>query len=259
MTIQFGEKLLNLSPSLAARIGLDEAVLAQLIFELSHVCPSKQLGSKEWFYLAPERWPELVPFWNMTQLDRIFQNLENLKVVERHFNENGQFLVRLIPDNAFNPAASQQTDRLNTSESRPVVATSKSNVQQTYAARQRNQNQSGLPSFMLDESQNFSNQPAYKSEISVDWKPDTELVLQRLMAERIPSTFIKEQLPDFVTYHMEVKTMAADWNSRFIQWVKKSWAKLGYGNTMTNGQSNPRQEQRDEVKRHIMDIHDTNW
>ena len=50
MNIQFGEKLLHFSPTLAAQIGLDEAVLAQLVFELSHICPTKTLESVDCFY-----------------------------------------------------------------------------------------------------------------------------------------------------------------------------------------------------------------
>jgi hypothetical protein len=259
MNIQFGERLLGLSPTLAAQIGLEEAVLAQLVYELSHICPTKTLQQKEWFYLAPERWQELIPFWNMTKLDTIFRNLESIKLVERYHNQNGQFLVRLIPDNAFHPATAAQ-NRVEQPVQRPAM-TAQNHLQQygrNNAARTRNQQHAGLPTFMIEQTQQFSQQSNYRSAMESNWRPDEKMLVPRLMADNIPVDFAREQLPDFISHYSETGVVAADWNTRFIRWVKEEWAKLsrnGYGQQPQN----KRQDQRDEVRRKIMDIYDTNW
>jgi|GEM_PF-979080 hypothetical protein len=260
MNIQFGEKLLHFSPTLAAQIGLDEAVLAQLVFELSHICPTKTLESVDWFYLAPERWPELVPFWNMTKINAIFLNLEQLKIVERHFNPNGQFLIRLMPNNAFHPAG----ERANSTQSVPLGEKPAAQIQQqthtqVNSARQRNQAHSGLPTFMIEQSQQLQTEPAYKSAITQEWTPDKNFLVPRLVAENIPGSFVGEQLPNFIGHHVETGTLAADWNSRFVRWVKEEWAKLARPGYKSGTPHNQRQEKRDEVRRQIMDINDTNW
>lgn len=254
MNIQFGEKLLSVSPSLAAQIGLEEAVLAHLVFELSHVCPVKKVANEDWFYLAPERWPELVPFWNMTKIDQIFKNLERLKIIERQFNDNGQFLIRLVPDNAFHPAA----ERNNSARSipKPIQQRFPENIN---PARQRNQNHADLPTFMIEQSQQLQNRQSYKSPITQNWMPDKNLLIPRLVAENIPGEFVNEQLPGFISYHMETGTTAADWNSRFIRWVKEEWTKLSRPGFQGSSKSTQRQEQRDEVRRKLMDIRDTSW
>lgn len=251
MNIQFGEKLLNVSPSLAAQIGLEEAVLSQLIFELSHICPVKKVNELDWFYLAPERWPELIPFWNMTKIDQVFKHLERLKIVQRHFNDNGQFLIRLVPDNAFHPAAERKAPV------RTLPQWPKQNI--INPARQRNQNHSDLPTFMIEQSQQLQNKQAYKSPITQNWTPDKNLLIPRLAAENIAVEFVYEQLPDFISYHLETGTSAADWNSRFIRWVKEEWSKLSRPGFQGQSKSTQRQEQRDEVRRKLMDIRDTNW
>ena len=258
MNIQFGEKLLNVSPSLAAQIGLEEAVLCQLVFELSHLCPTKTLDGVDWFYLAPERWPELVPFWNMTKINTIFLNLEQLKILERHFNPNGQFLIRLVPDNAFHPAA----ERVSPSKPMNVIPrqpTKNSQPTQINSARQRNQNHSDLPTFMIEQSQQLQTEAAFKGPMTADWVPDKNLLIPRLVAENIPSAFVGEQLPNFISHYIETATLAADWNSRFIRWVKEEWAKLARPGYKSHNPTTQRQEQRDEVRRNIMDINDTNW
>lgn len=267
MNIQFGEKLLNVSPSLAAQIGLEEAVLAQLVFELSHVCPVKQLENADWFYLAPERWPELIPFWNMTKINEVFKNLESLKIVQRQYNQNGQFLIRLVPNNAFHPG-SERSARLN-SQPTPNMKIDASNVsyqdpvarntQQMNPARQRNQYHGDLPTFMIEKSQQFQSRQAIKTCITPQWIPDTNLLIPRLASENIPTEFAYEQLGNFIGKHLEQGTEAADWNSRFIQWVIRGWTMLSSQGTNMQSRVTQRQEQRDEVRRKIMDIHDTNW
>lgn len=260
MNIQFGEKLLHFSPSLAAQIGLEEAVLAQLVFELSHICPTKTLEGVDWFYLAPERWPELVPFWNMTKINGIFLNLEQLKIVERHFNPNGQFLIRLVPNNAFHPAGERanSTQPVTLSKASPQPALRRSSVQ-VNSARQRNQTHSALPTFMIEKRQQLDAEPAYKVAMTPDWTPDKAFLVPRLVSENIPGTFVGEQLPNFVGHYLETGTLAADWNSRFVRWVKEEWAKLARPSYQGTNQLNQRQEQRDEVRRKIMDINDTDW
>jgi hypothetical protein len=83
-------------------------------------------------------------------------------------------------------------------------------------------------------------------------------VVPRLHAETIPNDFVLEQMPNFRGYYIETGTLAADWNSRFVRWVKSEWAKLARP-SYKPGTHNERQEKRDEVRRKIMDINDTNW
>jgi len=262
MKIQFGERLLGLSPTLAAQIGLEEALLAQLVYELSYICPNKNLMGKEWFYLAPKRWQELIPFWNMSKLNQIFRNLEAIKMIERHHNENGQFLIRLVPDNAFHPAtvANPQVDHQPQPMRPPQEAANQAARIGNNAARARNQQHGGMPTFMIEHSQNFQQRQSYRSAMAEDWQPDKKMLIPRLLADNISVDFAREQLPNFKSHYMETGATAADWNTRFIRWVKEEWAKVNRpGYYSGNVQTAQRQEKRDEVRRALSDIYDTSW
>jgi len=112
---------------------------------------------------------------------------------------------------------------------------------------------------MIEQSQQLQTEPAYKSAITQEWTPDKNFLVPRLVAENIPGSFVGEQLPNFIGHHVETGTLAADWNSRFVRWVKEEWAKLARPGYKSGTPHNQRQEKRDEVRRQIMDINDTNW
>jgi len=230
MDIHFSEKLLQFSPKLAAQIGLEEAVLAQLVFESSHFCPTKTVEGVDWFYMPAERWTDLLSFWDATKINAMFLNLERRKILDRQFIPNGQFLIRLLPNSDIDAAQGHTQDN-----------------------SERQQNPSGLPAYMDNTIT-----PTYKTAMTPEWTPDPKFVVPRLHAETIPNDFVLEQMPNFRGYYIETGTLAADWNSRFVRWVKSEWAKLARP-SYKPGTHNERQEKRDEVRRKIMDINDINW
>ena len=82
------EPHLQTSPTLAAKFGLNEAiVLQQLHFRLSN-SPLKY-GGYTWYHHTYAKWQKQFPFWSERTISRIFVGLENqgLIVSTQHYNE----------------------------------------------------------------------------------------------------------------------------------------------------------------------------
>ncbi len=76
------EPPLQVLPSLACKIGLNEAiVLQQLHFWIENSKTGKTIDGKKWVYNTYNGWVENFPFWSERTIQRAFLNLEKLGLV----------------------------------------------------------------------------------------------------------------------------------------------------------------------------------
>lgn len=59
--------------------------------------------------------------------------------------------------------------------------------------------------------------------IAPNWQPDGEL-LKRIAEHNIPDYFIRQQLPEFVTYWRERGEISHSWGAKFLKDIVKKWA-----------------------------------
>lgn len=80
MSLLINESPLQVLPSLAAQIGLNEAIILQQ----AHYWLGKttyEFDNHKWFYKTYEDWQSEFPFWSNTTIRRTIQNLEKLGIL----------------------------------------------------------------------------------------------------------------------------------------------------------------------------------
>ena len=87
MSLLISESPLQISPSLANRIGLNEAIVLQQMHCL--VAQSNNiLNGKKWVCISVEEWQKQFPFWSVGSLRRTIISLRKLGlVVAENFNQ----------------------------------------------------------------------------------------------------------------------------------------------------------------------------
>jgi len=73
--------------------------------------------------------------------------------------------------------------------------------------------------------------------IPANWQPSEE-VFDVLRLANIDLTFARELIPEFVLYWQDSKQVHTSWNTRFLQYSKRQWAKR-HETGSTNANSNP--------------------
>lgn len=177
---------MQFSPTLAATIGLREAVLYQLLVEHSAF-----LGQGEWSVCDIERLIAIAPFWGRSDLFELLSALQDADLIRVGSNLNGsvqnfRYLI-LGASNDENTHKSKPTVVASTREAPPPTA--------HYGP----------------------------THISVSWRPTQEAIdyLQSVMG--IPAAFIEDHIGIFVTHNRESGEQKASWNSAFIRYVSSRW------------------------------------
>jgi len=178
------ERPILVYPSLAATLGLEEAVLLSQLSELAAAATSEVRQGFRWHCIQCQQLRESLPFWDDRDIQRVSRSLHAkgvLLVGHSHFGETPEFRM------AFNERVSQADGRLR----RP-------------AAPAKNRSSVG------------------KNTIPGNWQPDTHTMAQ-LAQHNIPENFAFEQLPEFVTYWRESGEAQRSWGAKFISWVIRKW------------------------------------
>lgn len=79
-TLLIDESPLQVLPSLAARIGLNEAIVLQQIQYWTRVSGHKREG-RTWIYNSAKAWQEQFPFWSIRTIERIIASLREKKLI----------------------------------------------------------------------------------------------------------------------------------------------------------------------------------
>ncbi|MFJ7183821.1 hypothetical protein [Lysinibacillus xylanilyticus] len=79
MNLLINEPPLQVLPTLAAEIGLNNAIVLQNKYWL-RVSTNERDGHK-WVYKTIDEWHEEIPFWSKRTLERVIQSLEDTEIL----------------------------------------------------------------------------------------------------------------------------------------------------------------------------------
>ncbi|MEQ8312843.1 MAG: DnaT-like ssDNA-binding domain-containing protein [Gammaproteobacteria bacterium] len=183
-----------ISPTLAATIGLEEAVLLQTLSELlKHRGLTRTAQSnRRWLNIDHKELGELLPFWQQDKIRKLLESLKNLGLVISENVEGGDKIWVAIdqasPDSLL--PAKKQAASSSAEQAKPTVAR-----------------------LDKDESSNL---------IPLDWQPDDNWI--RLCKQHsIPEDFIQSLVPEFVTYWRDRGQARFSWGNAFYKHVLKEW------------------------------------
>lgn len=180
------ERPLTISPSLATTIGLEEAVLLQVLNDCMEYGEAKQQGGYQWFSLCRDKLQKQLPFWDAGELQRISQSLK----------DKGIILI----------------------ESAPLTQS------EQFCFAMNEQLQTAVPAAEKITASHTAN-TAKKSAclLAPHWQPDEDLLQLITLNHNIPRDFALQQREDFVLYWRDRQQVSHSWASKFRQHVLKQW------------------------------------
>lgn len=259
------EKMLQVSPTIAQTIGLEEALLLQVLQDASGY-----QGSNPVLFSDQQR-SHFVPFWSQTQFELILQRLSALSLIEVDGYQPWRIKLRAIDlhnhsstqPNPVNSHSAQQPNVPNPQERQPVPVYL-SSQESVNEARQRNQQDDDL-SYLKQYDQPTAKTPNRRSRMHAQWEPSEEF--PRLIAfHDIPYEFALSELAKFRQYYASKDRTEISWDVRFLNWVQRAWHdslnSKGRNDRQQNSPSQPAnsaREQRNQVRDALRNIRDTDW
>jgi hypothetical protein len=210
------ERPLLISPTLAATIGLEEAVLLHVISELLLQHPPLWRQQRRWAEISDATLYQALPFWNSEQVQRILRSLQSLGLVLGEAvptRPQNRLLAINQPDTAAPrdtaaAAPAAQPSPFQTPAFRPSPAAAAA----THPASPRPQ-----PGLQAGTG-------GAATPIPADWRPDATL-LQLCAQRNVPQDFIEREVPAFVLYWRERGKLQYSWQQTFLNWIVTRWEK----------------------------------
>ena len=194
------ERPLLISPTLAATIGLEEAVLFHVITEHLHHHEGHTSRGYKWVEIADAQLARAMPFWRESDIRRVSGSLIDLGLLLRDPATGN-------PD-SYHYAINQKVTEAGGVE--PVDTASTGIARSGSAATAR---QSGHAAGERYEG---------ASLMDPHWQPGVEWINQ-CRQHAIPDEFIRKQIPEFVQYWRDRGTAEFSWGSKFYKHVLRLW------------------------------------
>lgn len=266
------EKVLVVSPALAETLGLEEALLYQLLTEMALL-----LGSR--VTLTEQHRQQLLPFWSSAQLSAVLRRVQAQGLLTVHNEDPWHVHLEDLDDSLIPPEPWPGTDadpgtrdeipveRIPVrTMNRPAPPAEPANQTQPGMndARRRNQMQDDL-AYLKPEKPDMNTVRAERTRMHPDWEPGPEF--PRLLSfHDIPLTFALAELAKFRQYYQDKDRAEFSWDVRFLNWVQRSWHdqlnnKGRHERTQQHTQepANPAREKRAKVREALRNIRDTDW
>jgi hypothetical protein len=269
MTPLVPERMLVFSPSLAATIGLEEAVLLHVLHDLSVSHPKR--NAQHGYDVDVTTLEQLLPFWDRRELQRISKNLADKGVLQLEsapLTSADTLRYRFIAETAPEPARANVRTAPPRSGGAALLASNwrpdedllqllalNHGIPRAFALaqledfilywRERGEanhawgsrfRQHVLRQWRLQEQTEATPSPsALRAAPDLDntWYPSVD-ALQILERAGISREFIDDAVPEFVLYWRERGTSDGTWNSKFIAHIRRQWAR--YENALEHEQ-----------------------
>ena len=196
------ERPLIISPTLAATIGLEEAVMLQVLAELingKEICQRATNPSLEWAALSDSDFQTAFPFWATVDIRRVQNSLQNL----------GLIVIEPIADTRSSYYAIDDP-------SRESVAASVTSIQATPDRRgEASRAAQAIPGPSIPNS-------GSASLIAPNWQPSVDWI-KKCRQHNVPEEFIHALVPEFVSYWRDRGQARFSWGNAFYKWVLKAW------------------------------------
>lgn len=180
------EKPIQIFPSLAATIGLEEAAMLSILAEMINHRQTRYHNGLNWLTVDEGCLAFHMPFWNEHDIERISKSLNDkgvIKLASAPFMSSRELQFAINEQSAASPP-----------EPTRIPKTVPANDMITAGA----------------------------SPIPPGWYPGQE-TLARIAQHNIPAAFIQECTPEFVTYWRESGEHHRSWGSKFHQHVIRKW------------------------------------
>lgn len=250
------EKLLFVSPEMAQTLGLEEALLLQLLMECQH------LSGQDIVEFTQSQREKLLPFWSETQFTSILNRLSAQGVI--HVEGAGPWFATF---NSFDEQPVVKTPVFTPQQISPApaqVQAPKANSPTINDARQRNQYDDDLAYLRTPPPASTPGIRAKKTKMTQDWEPSSDFP-KLLSFHNITPSFALSELAKFRHYYCENGRVDISWDVRFLNWVQRAWqtslnAKGGYDKQHSTRESeNPTRSKRTEVRGSLRDIDNADW
>ena len=266
------EKSIVFSPTLAATLGLEEAILLQILQEcVSH---SEQLTSSgfSWTSISGHKVLELSPFWNEQDIQRLSASLHEkglLLVGGGAFSASQEFrfafneLTSTAKSAAQSQLAPQPTTKPNSAKTigsswqpckdslRQLAQLGVTNefAQQQVGPfvaywRDRNVPRHSWEAKYIKEvwrqwqqAEAVSHRKNKQLPMTGDWYPSQDALDILCKQGSINSNFIEDAIPEFILYWREAGEVSSTWDSKFVQHVRRQWQ---FFNGMMNQDKTPK-------------------
>ena len=252
------ERPICISPSLAATLGLEEATLLSLLNDALNFYPCQLSNGYHWCHLQRDQVQRLMPFWSDHDIARIAKSLRDkgvllISTAPFHESQSLRFAINERSQPASLGHSHSPLMRNPTPGAQPIAANWQPGEEvYTQLAQHSIPNQfarAQIPEFVTywrDQGQaahswnaKFIQQVIRKwREQETDfsrreqelpmtggWRPSPDAVDVLVRHAAINQCFVEDAVAEFVLYWRERGEPSRTWNSKFIQHVRKQWAR----------------------------------
>ena len=193
------ERPLLISPTLAATIGLEEAVMLHVVSELVLQHPAVIRQQRRYAELGDEVLIAALPFWTLPDIKRVQKSLQDL----------GLLLMEPVAgriDSCLLAINQQMSGHAKAAaEKRPRAPTAQ--VATPSATPAAAPGKSGLA-----------------TPIPANWQPEATL-FDQCAQRNIPRDYVERELSAFILYHRDRGKSQYSWHHTFLNWVVSGWEK----------------------------------
>ena len=216
------EQYVVVPTTLAATIGLEEAVLLQVLNDCMLHRERSRRGDADWIELPSEDAQALLPFWNTEQIERIARNLQNLGIIalaERSLSRAACLSFSLLDTGGpTEPSASRPERTLSGGSGVDLSAISPASTPPApppSAPAQPASHQSTTP----------ATRPVRRGAVPMhdSWQPNKELLRKLKEINGIPEAFAQQLVPEFVLYWRDRQSATFSWEARFMKHANREW------------------------------------
>jgi hypothetical protein len=251
------EPQLVFSPSLAATLGLEEAVLLQYLHSLLQHLPLQRHAARDWARTSRQQLLGRLPFWNSQDLERVCASLAAKGVLLLRGDTDQDSLVFALNEAPQDRAAAPV--RQDASPPRPhagllpagwgpsedllQLLALNHNIPRRFALEQledfifywRERGESShawenkfrqhvLSSWRREQQNAADSFQQTERPLDRDWHPSAD-AMEIMLRAGIGRQFIEDAIPEFILYWRERGDAPKTLNSRFIQHIRLQWAR----------------------------------
>ncbi|UTA47744.1 hypothetical protein L1F30_16510 [Simiduia sp. 21SJ11W-1] len=259
------ERPICISPSLAATLGLEEATLLSLLNDALNFYPTQASNGYQWCHLDGDQVRKLMPFWRDHDIARIAKSLRDkgvllMSTAPFHESQSLRFAINersqptersqavpyqsqspLMRNSAPTPGAHPMAPNWQPGEE-VYVQLAQHNIPQQFARAQipefvtywRDQGQaahSWNAKFIQQVLRKWREQETEFSRreqeipMTGGWRPSSDAMDVLVRHAGINQCFVEDAIAEFVLYWRERGESSRTWNSKFIQHVRRQWAR----------------------------------
>lgn len=206
------ERPLVISPTLAATIGLEEAVMLHVLSELMVHRAGRQKDGLSWVELSQETLTTACPFWAPIDLQRALSSLQ----------EKGIILIEQQSGASYY-AVDERDARSGVSDH--VVPAPANYVSSPEPKQEPLRHRVIAPEAEEQGARNIFDTGGVNGAgyIPPDWQPSADWIKQ-CRQHNIPESFLLQRVEGFVLYWRERKQARFSWGNTFYKFVVREWA-----------------------------------